>query len=183
MGRSKRFVEIMRIRGVGVYLHWSVLLIMALMLLSAFERPFLSLAVIASYMSILLLHESGHLLAAHHYRCSVSSIELYPFYGVTSYEEPPYQYERAVISWAGVLAQLAVAVPIIICVELFGFTHWDALNAALVFLGHISLTMALINLLPVAPLDGSKAWSIFPAAIERARTSRYKQSTRYRSPR
>jgi Zn-dependent protease len=160
-----------------------VILIVGLMLLSAFERPFFSLAVIASYMSILLVHESGHLLAAHHYRCHVRSIDLYPVYGITWYEEPPYQYERAVIAWGGVLAQLVVAVPIITCVELFGFTHWDAVNAALVFLGHISLTIALFNLIPVAPLDGSKAWSIFPAAIERARMSRHRQTTRYRSPR
>ena len=71
------------------------------------------------------------------------------------------------IAWGGVLAQFAVAVPIAVYLAVFGYTPFEPVNAVLAILCPLSLGQALFNLIPVAPLDGSKAWGLFPLLLRR----------------
>jgi hypothetical protein len=59
-----KLTGIMKIRGVRVYVHWSVFLIVVIMLLNAGRKPVLTLAGIVSYLGVILLHETGHLVVA-----------------------------------------------------------------------------------------------------------------------
>jgi Zn-dependent protease len=162
----------MRIRGIDVYVHWTVFLIAGLILLGALQSPGVSLVGLASYFGVLLIHEYGHLVAARRKGYEPVCIELYPVFGLARFEAPQSRMDRAFIAWGGVLAQAVIAVPLVAWVLVFGYTKFEAVNAALVLLGSFSLGMAVFNLLPIPPLDGSKAWDIIPAWIQRARLRR-----------
>src|SRR5207247_1005293 len=64
------------------------------------------------------------------------------------------------------VAQTVVAVPLVTFVAIFGFTRSDAVNVAIGILGYYSLIVAGSNLVPVRPLDGAKAWYLFPELIQ-----------------
>jgi membrane-associated protease RseP (regulator of RpoE activity) len=164
-----KLTEIMRFGGVPVYVHWSVLLIAILILLNVIHHPATSLLGLTAYLGVLLIHESGHLIAAQRMRCEVFSIKLYPVFGVIKFEMPWSKFDHCVIAWGGLIAQAVVAIPVIGWVLLFGYTRFEALNAVLALLGFFSAAMAVFNLLPIPPLDGATAWAIIPEAIRRAR--------------
>jgi Zn-dependent protease len=162
--------EIGRIRNVKVYAHWSVLGISALILLNAIKRPMISLIGLLCYWGVILLHETGHLIAAQRLGCRVYSIELYPIWGITRFQIPWSRFDHCVIAWGGVLAQAVIAVPLAAFIAIFGYTRIEAVNVVLALLGGISLLVAIFNLLPFPPLDGAMAWRIIPAYIERRRS-------------
>jgi hypothetical protein len=76
----------MQIRGVRVYAHWSVLLIGTLILFGAIERPAETLAAWTAYFSVILIHECGHMIAAHRKGYHVTAIELYPIHGCVCFQ-------------------------------------------------------------------------------------------------
>ncbi len=178
--RLEKLTHVMKIKGVDVYVHWTVFLIAAFMILGALQRPVLTIVGLTCYLSVLLIHETGHLLVARRRRSEVFSIKLYPIFGVTSFESPWSRVDHCVIAWGGVLAQAVVAIPLVLWVEVFGFTPFQPLNAAFAILGFFSLAIALFNLLPIPPLDGAIAWGLFPALVERARLSKRKTPADWR---
>src|SRR5580704_18476759 len=124
-----KLTHVMRIRGVDVYVHWTVFLIALLMILGALQRPALTVVGLICYLSVLLIHETGHLIAAHRRGSKVFSIKLYPIFGVTYFEAPWSRLDHCIIAWGGVIAQAAIAIPLILWVEVFGFTRFAPLNA------------------------------------------------------
>jgi|KBSSwiStaDraftv2_1062776.scaffolds.fasta_scaffold153324_3 Zn-dependent protease len=179
--RIDKLTEIMRIRGVPIYVHWSVLLIAGLIILNVIRHPVVSIVALVAYMGVLLIHESGHLIAAHRMHCEVLSIQLYPVFGITKFETPWSRFDHCVIAWGGVIAQAAVALPVVGWVILFGYTRFEPLNALLALLGFFSLGVAAFNLLPIAPLDGAIAWAIIPESIKRLRAHRGSRSTSWKA--
>ena len=173
--RRFKLTEILRVRGVPVYVHWTVFIIVALILAGALEQPGLSFVVLFSYFAVLLIHECGHLIAAQRLGYRVLSIKLYPIFGITLLEQPWSRSDRIVIAWAGVLAQGTVALPLIAWFGLFGYTRFEAVNALIAILGPFSFGVALFNLLPVPPLDGAVAWRLIPALFEKLRTGKGRQ--------
>ena len=165
----KKFTEIMEINGVPVYAHWSLLLIGAVILIAAIERPAETLAAWASFFGVILIHECGHMIVAQRKGYQVLSMELYPLLGFVCFQEPWSRYDSALIAWGGVAAQAVVAVPLVIFVTIFGFTRSDAVNVAMGILGYYSLLTAAFNLIPVRPLDGAKAWYLIPELVKRVR--------------
>src|SRR5579862_6968955 len=165
IGRLTRF---MRIGRVDVSVHWSVLLIAAVILAGAIRQPLLSLVGLTAYLGVLFIHECGHLIAAQRRHCEVFEIELYPIYGITRFQTPRSRFDHCVIAWGGVLAQLTIALPLIVWVAVLGYTPFPAVNAVFAILGFFSLFVAVFNLLPFAPLDGATAWGLVPAFFKRA---------------
>jgi Zn-dependent protease len=106
----------------------------------------------------------------------VFSIKLYPIFGITKFQAPWSRFDHCVIAWGGVIAQAVVAIPLIAWILLFGYTHFESVNAVLALLGFFSAAMAVFNLLPIPPLDGATAWAIIPEAIKRARYKSTKRS-------
>src|SRR5437867_4357281 len=84
----RKLTHIGWIRGVNVYVHWSVLAIGAVFLVGTIRSPLLTLVGLLSYLSILLVHECGHMIAAQRRKYKVWSIELYPIFGFCRIEEP-----------------------------------------------------------------------------------------------
>src|SRR5262245_35095400 len=119
MANFKRLHELMTIRGVKVYAHWSVLLIGAAILVAALEEPGPALGVLLSYYTVILVHECGHLILAQRKGCTVWSVELYPLWGITRFSEPYSRFDHCIIAWGGVAAQAIVGVPIVVWAETF----------------------------------------------------------------
>jgi Zn-dependent protease len=167
--RIDKLTRVVQIRGVDTYVHWSVFVIAALMLANVGSRPGLTLVGLLSYLSVILVHEVGHLVAAQRLGCRVNSIELYAVFGSTDFETPWTRLDHCVIAWSGVLAQATVAIPLVAWVSVFGFTHIAVVNAIFAILGYFSLGVAVFNLLPIPPLDGATAWGLLPALRARKR--------------
>jgi membrane-associated protease RseP (regulator of RpoE activity) len=168
----------MRIKGVSVYVRWSVLLVAMLILLNVIHHPLALLLGLTAYLAVLLIHESGHLIAAQKLHCEVFSIELYPVFAITKFQTPWSRFDHCVIAWGGVIAQTIVALPIVGWLMLFGYSRFEPLNAVLVLLSFFSLAVAAINLFPIPPLDGAIAWAIFPEFFKRMRDGRNSRSAR-----
>ena len=169
----------------GVYVHWSVFVLASIILAGTIRHPLLTLAALPSYIAMILIHECGHLIAAQRCHCTVYSIKLYPIHGITWFERPWSRLDNAIIAWGGVVAQTVVAAPIIAWIVVFGYTRFEPINAILALLGGISVVIAAYNLLPFPGLDGSKAWDLFPALLERFRERRarrrFKPKTDFRT--
>lgn len=161
--RFDKRAKIGQIRGVDTYVHWSVFVVAAVILAGVLRRPGLTLLGLTAYWGVLLIHETGHLIAAQRLGCPVFSIELYPIFGVTKFGTPWSRLDHCIIAWAGVVAQLVVAAPMVAWVAVFGYTRFEALNMLFVILGFFSLGVAAFNLFPTPPLDGATAWGIIPA--------------------
>jgi membrane-associated protease RseP (regulator of RpoE activity) len=171
--RLESLSRVIRIRGVDVYVHWSVFAVAGLILLgAAWWSLAFSLVEIASYLSVIFIHECGHLIVAQRLRCKVHSIKLYPIWGLTDFEMPWSRFDHCVIAWGGVLAQAVIAIPVVTYVTMFGYTRFEPVNGMLEILGYYSLAIAAINLLPAPPLDGAIAWGIVPEFIRRIRRRR-----------
>jgi Zn-dependent protease len=165
---SKPF-EVMEIRGVKVFAHWSVLLIGAVILIGALEEPLLAVTVLAAYYGVILIHECGHMIAAQRKGCRVWSIELYPIWGITRFSEPSSYFRSLRHRWGwrrGAGDRCAATSD---WAETFGYTCFQAVNAILAILGFFSLSVAVFNLLPIRPLDGAIAWGLLPAFLKRLR--------------
>jgi Zn-dependent protease len=161
--------QIATIRGIPIRLHWSLLLVFALLTVSLATaylpdtEPDLgtgaawALAIVSSILFFvsLLLHELGHSIVAMRAGMPVDSITLFIFGGVASIRDEAKSAETELrIAAAGPLVSLALA-------AVFGLV-WllvrgsDALAAAVFWLAVINLVLALFNLLPGFPLDGGR---------------------------
>jgi membrane-associated protease RseP (regulator of RpoE activity) len=177
--RLEKLTKIGKLRGVDLYVHWTVFLVAAVILAGVLRNPLPSLLGLAAYWGVLLVHEAGHLIAAQRLGCTVFSIELYPVFGVTRFATPWSRFDHCVISWAGVIAQVVIAVPLVAWVAVFGYTRFEVVNMLFAILGFFSLGVAALNLLPTRPLDGAVAWGIFSAFVERKRAETTKPYKKY----
>lgn len=154
--------------GVPILVHWSVPAL-CLFLLGIWVDAFpAALAGIASYVAMLFTHEWGHYWMARRRGCRVFAIEIYPLHARCVYE-PYVRFDEAVVAWGGLLAQVVVALPFAGYVLAFGYTRFEPLNAVLAILGFLGPFIAVLNMIPVAPLDGHRAWSVIPGLLSRRR--------------
>jgi hypothetical protein len=165
-----------RWRSVPIKLHFSIAV--GLLFFGGFRwRPGFFLA----YPCLVLLHELGHAVLVRRCRHRVVSVEVSGLGGVCRWSGNASPFEEALTAWGGVLAQfvafcaahawLSVQPP----ESAFG---WDV---AWTFT-HSNLWMIAFNLLPIAPLDGARAWGILRAFRERQPTSLPHGTWRDRSP-
>lgn len=186
----KQSVRLGRIAGIPVGLHWSVLVIVALIgwLLGAGELPSLEPGHTAAaywavavptallFVTALLAHELAHAVVARRKGVPVRSITLWALGGVAELGgDPPTARADLEIAVAGPATSLAAGL-------LFG-GGWlalravggpELLTAALYWLMIMNGLLAVFNLLPGAPLDGGR---ILRAALwlrhgDRARAAR-----------
>ena len=107
----------------------------------------------------------------------MSAIDLYPIHGRCHFDAPWSRFDHCVIAWGGVIAQAAIAVPLVLWVAVFGYSRFEPINAVLAILGGYSLVVAAFNLLPVSPLDGAIAWRIIPELVNRAKQRKRKKNS------
>ena len=160
------------IYGAPVFLHWSVLLAMSMLLGLSINSPILALISICSYFGIIMLHEIGHAFVANRLGYGVRGIYLGFFHGKCIMDAPYRQKHRSLIAWGGVTAQFIVAIPLIISAQALKVNEVFGLGPVVAFLGYISALVALVNLAPGRGLDGFEAWRLIPVLVKEYRKKR-----------
>lgn len=167
----RQWISLGRLSAIGspVSVHWSVLLIIAVLVLYAVGSPAYAALAIVSYLAMIAIHELGHALVARRLGCEVLEIRIAVLHGQCIYEQADRGWDRALIAWGGVAAQLCVAVPVLIFASVMGNRDLAYLGPIVAFLGYVNLLVALVNLAPSPGLDGADAWRIVPLFLRRLR--------------
>jgi Zn-dependent protease len=157
-------------RGIPIFLHWTVLLGL---LWFYYQTRSLSATLIsfAAFTMLLLAHELGHAIVALWRNVRVFKIQLYVIHGICAHDEPYHEEDDVLIAWGGVAAQFVLLVLALLAdflLPIFSpFAHaamWPLLR---VFID-TNLLIIVLNLIPIEPLDGAKAWRALPLLRERA---------------
>ena len=168
--RGYALVRGVRIMGARLHLHWSALALAAALLALWIRQPVYALEAVGSYFGVLMLHEMGHAAMARRLGYRATHIRLAFMHGLCEFDSPDTLRDDALIAWGGVLAQLAVALPLIALAQVPAFAGLPAAGIPVAAFGYFSVLVALLNLTPAAPLDGAKAWRLVPILLGDRRT-------------
>ncbi|MGD9997357.1 MAG: site-2 protease family protein [Ilumatobacteraceae bacterium] len=161
-----------RIGGVDVGVHWSVLLIVALLSWSLGARllpdtapgyptwQYWIAAVVTAvaFAGSILAHELSHAVVANRDGVPVESIVLWLFGGLAKLQSHARSARSELrIAVAGPAMSLLIGIAsLVAAAALHVAGALDLLGAALSWLGGINVLLALFNMLPGAPLDGGR---------------------------
>jgi Zn-dependent protease len=151
-----------RIFGARVYVHWSVFAVVLLLALVSLRSPIYAAISIASYLAVIVIHEMGHAWVARRLGYYVDAIRIGFFHGHCEGDAPHTESDHVLIAWGGVLAQLAVAIPILTVAKLSGDPDFGYAGPVVGILGYVNVVIALVNLAPAPGLDGHTAWRAIP---------------------
>ena len=172
--------ERIRILGARLHIHWPVGVAASLIFASSWRQPLHAVLAVLSYFGIILLHEVGHAAMAMRLGYQPLNIYLSLCHGRCECEFPRTLREQAIVAWGGVLAQFAIAVPLIFLNTTTQLGSVPYFGTLIGLLGYFSLLVALMNLAPARGLDGALAWQLVPILIReaRARFNKAKQTKR-----
>jgi len=161
---SDGYIPLRGVSVLGARLHVHAFAIVAsfVLLVGWIRRPGLGLEVVACYYGLILLHEAGHAAMARRLGYAAPDIYLGLVHGRCEVEHPDSLRDAALIAWGGVLAQLAVALPLLALAQADAVTTQPHLAIPIGFFGYFSVLMVALNLVPVSGLDGAKAWRLLP---------------------
>jgi len=161
-----RWFRVGRIRGIGASLYvsrWVLAFVAALAALS-WDDPLRAAIAVASYLAVIFVHEFGHAWMARHLSYEVVSVRVGLIHGRCEFESPHTEVDDVLIAWAGVLAQLSIAIPVLIIAAIFAGREPGYAGPVVSFLGNFNLMIALVNLVPGPGFDGATAWRAIPLA-------------------
>ena len=156
-----------RILGARVYVHWSVLVVVALLALVSIRSPIYAAVAIASYLGIIVIHEAGHAWVARRLGYGVDAIHVSFLHGYCTHDMPYNETDHVLIAWGGVAAQLVVAIPVLTVATIFDRQDFGYAAPAIAFLGYVNVVIALANLAPAPGFDGRIAWRVVPLLWKR----------------
>lgn len=148
--------------GARLHVHWSAVALAGVMLGASYRQPVYAIEAIACYFGVILLHEAGHAAMARRLGYRAQDITLSMIHGLCTYDHPDTVREEALIAWGGVLAQLAVALPLVALAQVPAIAALPFAGIPIAAFGYFSLAMAALNLVPARGLDGAKAWGLLP---------------------
>jgi hypothetical protein len=158
------YLTIGRWRGAPIKLHWSIPV--AAVVLNGFQfRP----GILLAFTLLILIHELGHAVMVRLLGHRVVAVEVTGLGGLCHWSGNASPFEDSLIAWGGVLAQLLLW---------FATTFWlwfglDATPPSafvwdvIAVFTSTNLWLMALNLIPLEPLDGARAWKIFGAWRDR----------------
>jgi len=141
--------------GAPIRLHFSLLIGLAVFGHFQFRPGFF-----VGYPLLVLCHELGHALLVRRFGHRVCAVEVTGFGGVCEWDGNATPFEEAAIAWGGVLAQALVYVGAWVWLWVEPPTSRFGAELA-VTLTERNLWLIVLNLAPIPPLDGARAWRIF----------------------
>jgi Zn-dependent protease len=169
--------------GVPISLHWTVFIGIPWFLWQTRSLVDTGVAFVAFFF-LLLAHELGHAAVARWRRVEVDHIQLFFLHGYCAHEPPDYELDDVLIAWGGVVAQLAVLVIAFgadVLLATFAPVAQVLVSPLLRVLIGTNAFIIIFNLIPVAPLDGAKAWRILPILAEWAKETSWAHKWRRRT--
>jgi Zn-dependent protease len=157
--------------GIGIYVHWTFLLLLAWVLFSTGGANLVAgtymVGLVVVVFGCVVLHELGHALTARHFGIGTRDITLYPIGGVARLErmsEKPWQ--EFWIAVAGPAVNVAIAAlllvilllisPLNVGVPLFVEPPARTISQFLWHLMVLNLWLVGFNLIPAFPMDGGR---------------------------
>jgi hypothetical protein len=151
-----------RWHGAWMKVHWSVPV--ASVVFSGFHfRP----GYMLGFTLLVLLHELGHAVIVRALGHRVVEVEVTGLGGLCHWSGNASPFEESLIAWGGVLAQLALWVAAGLWLRSGGRVSSLFMAEVVSVFTTTNLHLMFINLIPVAPLDGARAWKIFAAWKDR----------------
>ena len=174
--------RLLKWRGVPVVLSWTALL--GLPYFYYRQRELVGMAIaFGCFFFLMLIHELGHAAVAKWRRVKVLEIRLYAVHGLCRHEEPDHEVDDIWIAWGGVAAQAVVLlIAWVARLQLDELAYLLYPNTWLVLdiLIPTNLTIIVLNMLPVPPFDGAKAWLVVPRLWAKMPKASYKRWQRNR---
>lgn len=159
-------LKIGRVSGIGLYLHITLLLLLALIGYTGFVEmgtrgALWSLALVVAILACIMLHELGHSLVAQRLGVQVKSITLLPIGGVAALKGIPEKpWHELVITIAGPLVNLVIAGLLLPFTgrppHLFFISMPYNLQSFLFTVVSANLTLFVFNFIPAFPMDGGR---------------------------
>jgi Zn-dependent protease len=158
--------------GIGIYVHWSLLLLLGWLVLSNLSGASLPMIVypavlLAAVFGCVALHELGHALMARQYGIRTRDITLYPIGGVARLERMSERPgEEFWIAVAGPAVNVVLAGLLFPCLLLLGQSFIPGelgfpVVRLMQELAWINVVLVVFNLLPVFPMDGGRVFRAF----------------------
>lgn len=161
---SRGYWTLGRLGGAPIRLHWTLPL--GALVLGRFQ--FVP-AFWIGFALLILIHELGHALLVLRYRLGLSEVVLHGLGGYCRHARGGTRFQEAAVAWGGVLAQaLALLLAEVLLLVLGPPRSVHAAQLAYVFTAS-NLWLMGLNLLPIEPLDGAKAWPLLGMLRERWR--------------
>lgn len=151
--------------GARLHVHWSAVAVAGVMLGVWHRQPAYAIEAIACYFGLILLHEAGHAAMALRLGYRAPDIHLSMIHGLCAYDAPGTPRHEALVAWGGVLAQLAVALPLLALAQVPAIASLSFMGTLVAVFGYFSLAMVALNLVPARGLDGAKAWRLLPILV------------------
>lgn len=158
-------------RGIPISLHWTVFIALPWFYYQTRSASATAIS-FATLFFLLLAHELGHAAVARWRNVEVGAIQLFFLHGLCTHDEPHDEEDDVLIAWGGVAAQFAVLIVAFAAEVLLAAVAplaGQLLAPLFRVLIHTNLVIMIINLIPVPPLDGAKAWRILPMLRARLR--------------
>jgi ATP-dependent Clp protease adapter protein ClpS/Zn-dependent protease len=154
MNIKRGYVKLIKIRGIPVFLHWSLplggLLISAWAGFNPYEAGYYSLA----YLSLIFFHELGHLVVTRWCGLKVFALYLTGVNGECYIQIPNSSGQTFLIYTAGLIAQLLVFFAAVLYVVLTGPPHTTFGKCVLNTFTLINVLLFVLNLIPHKTKDG-----------------------------
>lgn len=161
---TRGFWTIGRLAGAPIRLHWTVPVGALVMSRFTFAPAFW-----LGFVGLVLLHELGHASLVLKYRLRLREIVVHGVGGYCAHDPARTAWQDSAIAWGGVLAQLAAFV----VTELVLLVGGPPASVHTAQLAHVltesNLFLIAINLIPIEPLDGRKAWPLLGMVWEKLR--------------
>ena len=160
------YLTLARVRGALIRMHYSAPI--GAVLFGRFEFvPGFWLA----FINLIMVHELGHAVMVWACRARVVACDVTGLGGTCTYEGDVSDVQDALIAWGGVIAQMVVY---IIALLLVSYAPPETAYGAQIASACLSANvwLAVMNLMPVRPLDGADAWRLFPLLWRRFRRNR-----------
>lgn len=153
--------------GIGIYVHWSFLILPGLIGLSAFNQAGAAAALdavlfVLAIFGCVVLHELGHALTARQFGVGTRDITLLPIGGVANLERMPrHPIQELLIAVAGPAVNVAIVIAIVLWFQVSGrigtlLPEGLFTGSFLVRLLWANVGLTVFNLLPAFPMDGGR---------------------------
>lgn len=163
----KGSLRIGRVAGIGVFIHWTFVLLIGYVIFSsarASQDVLWSVLFVLSIFVTVFLHELGHALAAKRYGIGTRDITLLPIGGVARLEKfPEKPGQELVVAIAGPAVNVLIALLTAIIIDFPSMREMDeflspGVNADNFLLNFffVNIWLALFNLIPAFPMDGGR---------------------------
>lgn len=159
--------------GIGVYLHFTFLLLLAFLTWVEYQstgslaEALSMLGFIVALFICLVMHEYGHALTARRFGIKTKDITLLPIGGIARLERMPDKpWQEFVVAIAGPMVNVVIAIVIVAALSAIG-TYHDVISNLFPLTGihasgfwlslaKINVLLILFNMLPAFPMDGGR---------------------------